>query len=151
MQAIGDAFTRLAVPLLEARATGCTVLPRLTYGEYRELMAMLGELVRATQWWLADAANAGERLYGPALARSAHEAACVPRNVLRDLRYTARAVHEDRRARGIGLGQHRLLAMLSPAAQRQWLAYLLEHGEAGTDLTRAELRRILHANGVETA
>jgi hypothetical protein len=124
---------------------------KMSLKDWTRALSILIGLRITFAWWIGDALAAGERLYGDAYFLDALERAAagrVSRESLLDYKYVALHVSADRRRPELPFSLHREVASAPPDVQVAWLDKAATGGQDGDPMTRAELRRMMQAQGV---
>ena len=99
----------------------------LSFDRYEALGRFLGTLRDTSAWALGDWLIYGEGTYGEKYAQAV-EATGRTKGVLTDYRRVAEKVPPSRRRADLTWSHHRLVANMTPADQRNWLAKAARHG-----------------------
>ncbi|MFL5313066.1 MAG: hypothetical protein ACJ79H_21750 [Myxococcales bacterium] len=113
-----------------------------------ELMRRLGNIDRASRWWIGDGMNHGEELFGEEFAQAADDPASrydmvqrvtgLDPGTLANIRSVCGRVARSRRREELGFWIHAEVAPLEPDEQSKWLQRAIDE-----NLTRDELRRAI--------
>lgn len=119
--------------LLDLEATGaCTPVAldltgaNLTWERYVGLLALLGAIKRQTSWYIGDALNQGEQLFGEDVAQAAETLGFNPHTLV-NYRWVCSRIPPVRRVAGLSFGAHDAVASLGPREQRKWLKAALDN------------------------
>ena len=100
--------------------TGLTLPEEQTFGEWLEVGETLKTIHGATQWWLGDWLNTGERRYGEMYSQ-ALDATDYAYQTLRDAAWVAGKVELSRRRDSLSWSHHKEVAACEPDEQEMWL------------------------------
>lgn len=135
----GNGELKLGKFTLSVAGIAVTGSPR--FDEWATTYAVVERIESGVMWWLGDLLNYGENAYGEAFSQVLN-ASGYREGTLRNAKWVAASVPASRRREAIPFSLHQEVASLTPAKQDEYLDKAANEG-----LTRAELRRAIHASG----
>ena len=129
-------------PLKSCQLTksGLVVTGSMSIQEWLQVGTALRNCQGATQWWIGDWLNYGERAYGEKYTQALNETD-YKYGVLRNLKYVSGRVELSRRRDNLRWAHHQEIAPLEPSDQREWLEKAEKYGWSPASL-RAELKKV---------
>jgi hypothetical protein len=109
--------------------------PDTSFDDWCATGAVLGELHKASPWWIGDWLNFGEFAFGERYAQGAEALGLHPQTLM-NYAHTARRVPPHNRVEGLSFRAHSAVASLPPAKQRPLLAIAKEQELASGDVRR---------------
>lgn len=107
----------------------------ISFDAYEALAAFLGAVGRSHCWWVGDLINWGEMVFGEEAAQAIESLGLHPGTCV-NYAYTCRQIARSRRRPGLSFAHHRVVAPLSPDAQRYWLDRASAEAWTRSDLDR---------------
>lgn len=128
----------LAIPGVVS-PTGLRLEDDLSFERWEACGRTLGEIARASQWWIGDWLNYGERAYGEKYSQ-ALDATGLEYQAVANYAWVAKAVEPSTRVESLSWTHHRHVASLPVNEQAEWLARAVCDHWAERELHR-EIRR----------
>jgi hypothetical protein len=135
----------IARPDVAITETSWQPVGEMSFEEWQEAGQKLGQIARATQWWIGDWLNYGAVTYGEKYSR-ALEATGYEYQSLRDMASVAGEFDLSRRRDNLSWSHHREVAALEPAQQEAALDRAEREG-----LSSKQLRAGANGNGTRRA
>ncbi len=111
---------------------------KVSWDTFAALCTYLGNLRNATAFWIGDALNFGDTVFGFDASQAEAFLGRSP-ETLRRWQWTCEKVAKSRRRVGLSFTHHENVASLSPAEQGRWLDHSEQHGLSANEL-RAAIR-----------
>lgn len=100
--------------------TSLVLADGLPFEEWESAGKLLGEISRATQWWIGDWLNYGEGAYGDKYTQ-AMDATGLEYGTLANISWVSKHVEVSRRRENLSFSHHQEVAQFDPGEQRTWL------------------------------
>jgi hypothetical protein len=113
----------------------------LSFEEWREAGRKLGQIARATQWWIGDWLNYGANAYGEKYVQAVEETGYEVQTLM-DFAWVAGKIEISRRREILSWSHHKEVAGLEPDGQDAALDRAAEEG-----WSRQQLRSVVSGNG----
>lgn len=132
---VASVVDQLAIPGVELGPVSLRVTdPELTYETFAQIVRASSHIHSAAKFWLGDALNFGERVYGERYAQ-AIDATGLPYQYLANVASICGKVAVSRRRENLSFSHHSEVARLEPREQIEWLGAAVTN-----DWTVEELR-----------
>lgn len=113
--------------------------PACTFEEWQEILRFCIHIHENSPWWVADALNAGERLFGEVYAQAV-DITDLKRQTLYNYAAVAARIPASTRRTSLHFAQHALVAFMEPSDRERWLDAAEEN-----QWNTTEMRQQVHA------
>ena len=135
----------LALPKnIKATETGLIIPKTVSFDEWKQLGETLKRIERASQWWIGDWLNAGERNYGEMYSQVLDESE-LNYQALANYKWVAKSIEFSTRVENVSWTIHRQIASLPKDKQIKALK-LAEKEEWTVRESKSKIRQLLFGN-----
>lgn len=118
----------------------------LSFDTWQSIVEQLSVMERSVQWWLGDALNYGERVYGEKYTQ-ALDSTHYEYQSLANFKWVASKVEFSLRKENLSFGHHNIVAAMPASEQTYWLNRFVELKEANENYSIARLRQEIEGQG----